>query len=295
MQQALRDLQSAFARYASGLAKHPAFKRKGERAAARYTKAGFRLINHRDLYIAKLGKLRLRWDRNLPAYPSSLTLIREATGRYLVSFVVDVMQVTLPRTFRSVGIDFGLSRLATLSTGDYFSNPRHLRKYAGRLAMLQRRTRRKQKRSQRLLKARQAIARCHAKVANARKDTLNKLTTLMVRRYDTICIEDLNLRGMVKNQVLARSLHDAGIGMAIRMLEEKAERYGKCVVRVDRFFPSSKTCSECGFVAKSMPLSIRQWQCAHCGTSHDRDENAARNILAAGQAVAAHGDRVRTA
>lgn len=125
------------------------------------------------------------------------------------------------------------------------------------------------------------------------KGRLHKLSTDLVTRFDVICVEDLNLRGMAKNHSLARSLHDASIGAVIRMIEEKAERYGKTVVKIDRWFPSSKTCSDCGYLVEKLPLSVREWSCPECGTIHDRDANAAVNILAAGHAVTAHGDGVR--
>jgi putative transposase len=293
LQQALRDLQSAFSAYFAKRSGYPSFKRKGARATARFTKVAFTLSNGTRLSIAKMGVLRVRWDRPLPSPPSSVTIIRETTGRYFVSFVVDVETIALPATGKQVGIDFGVTHLATLSTGERVTNPRHGPKRAKRLALLQRRLARKQRGSKRRLRAKQAIARCHTKIADARKDALNKLTTRLVREFDVIHIEDLNLRGMVKNHAIARSLSDASIGTAVRMLEEKAERYGKKVIRVDRFLPSSKMCSCCGYVASALPLSIREWACSECGSVHDRDWNAAKNILAAGQAVAAHGDGVR--
>jgi len=295
LQQSLRDLQSAFAAFFAKRARYPSFKRKSSRATARYTKSAFRLTHGRRLELAKLGVLRLRWDRPLPSAPSSVTVIREATGRYFVSFVVDVEVQPLASTGKSIGIDFGVSRLATLSDGTRIANPKHLHKRARRLAFLQRNLARKQKGSKRRELARRAVARCHQKISDARKDALNKLTTRLVTEFDVICIEDLNLRGMVKNHALARSLSDAGIGMAVRMLEEKAERYGKMTIRVDRFFPSSKMCSECGHIVSALPLQVREWACPECGAIHDRDLNAARNILAVGQTVAAHGDGVRAA
>lgn len=294
-QQALRDLQSAFSAFFAKRSGYPAFKKKCARATARYTKSGFRVSDGRRVSVGKLGVLRLKWDRNLPSYPSSLTIVRESSGRYFVSFVVDVAVERLPETGRDIGIDFGLARLATLSNGDRVPNPKHLGKRTKRLAMLQRRLARKRKGSRRRERAKRAVARLHEKISNCRKDALNKLTTKLVREFDIICIEDLNLRGMVKNHALARSLSDAGIGMAIRMLEEKSERYGKHTVRVDRWFPSSKMCSECGHVVSALPLQIREWGCPECGTTHDRDWNAAKNILAVGQTVAAHGDGVRDA
>lgn len=295
LQQALRDLQSAFSAFFDKRAAYPSFKKKGGRAAARYTKSGFRLTDGRRLSVGKMGSLRLRWDRNLPSYPSSLTIIREATGRYYVSFVVRVDAVHKPITGQSVGIDFGISRLAALSTGETISNPKHSYKKGERLAFLQRQLSRKQKGSKRRALAKRSVARCYSSISNARKDALNKLTTRLVTEFDVICIEDLHLRGMAKNHALARSLGDAGIGIAVRMLEYKAERYGKRVVRVDRWFPSSKMCSCCGHVVSSLPPSVRTWTCPSCGSVHDRDLNAAKNILAVGQTVAAHGDGVRAA
>lgn len=295
LQQALRDLQTAYSNFFAKRAAYPSFKKKIGRATARYTRSGFRLTDGRRLSIGKLGVLRIRWDRNLPSDPSTVTIIREATGRYYVSFVVRVEVEPKPMTGLQVGIDFGVSRLATLSTGENIANPKHLHRRSRRLAFLQRNLARKQKGSKRRALAKRAVARCHEKIGNSRKDALNKLTTRLVTEFDVIHIEDLNLRGMVKNHSLARSLSDAGIGIAVQMLEAKAEMYGKTVIRVDRFFPSSKMCSDCGHVVSALPLQIREWACPECGCAHDRDLNAARNILAVGQTVAAHGDGVRAA
>lgn len=292
-QQALRDLQTAFGNFFAKRSGYPTFKKKGARASARYTKSGFKFEHGRRLQVAKIGVLRIRWDRSLPSDPSSVTVIREASDRYFVSFVVEAKTETKPMTGQSVGIDFGISRLATLSTGERIANPKHGSKRAKRLAMLQRRMAKKQKGSKRQARAKQAVARCHEKIFNSRKDALNKLTTRLVTEFDVIHIEDLNLRGMVKNHSLARSLSDAGIGIAVRMLEEKAERYGKRVVRVDRWFPSSKMCSCCGHINSAVVLGVSEWDCPKCRAHHDRDDNAARNILAVGQTVAAHGDGVR--
>jgi putative transposase len=299
LQQTLRDLQSAFSGFFDRRTGYPSFKKKGARGTARYSKSGFKLTDGRRLSIGKLGVLRLRWDRSLPSAPSSITLIREPSGRYYVSFVVEVVSGALPKTGATVGVDFGISRLATLSKPladgrKHIANPKHGRSRAERLALLQRRLARKQKGSRRRMLAKRAVARCHEKISNARKDALNKLTTRFVTEFDVICIEDLNLRGMVKNHSLARSLSDAGIGMAVRMLEEKAERYGKRVQRVDRWFPSSKMCSCCGYVLSVLPVSVRDWTCPKCDAVHDRDDNAALNIEAVGQTASVRGDGVRS-
>ena len=179
--------------------------------------------------------------------------------------------------------------------GEYIANPKHLHRQQSRLALLQRRLARKQKGSKRRGLAKRAVARCYQKIRDARKDRLNKLTTRRVQEFDLICIADLNLHGMIKNHALARSLSDAGIGLAVRMLEEKADKYRKRVVRIDRFFPSSKMYSCCGHTVSVLPLQIREWKCAMCGAVHDRDRNAANNILAIRQTVTAQGDRVRDA
>lgn len=293
-QQALRHLQTAFANFFAKRAAYPSFKRKDGRQSAEFTRSGFGFdVGTRRLTIAKMGDLKVKWSRRVTCDPSTVTVLRNPSGRYFVSLTVDVDVTPLAETGQTVGIDFGVARLATLSTGERIANPKHLQSRARRLALLQRRLAKKQKGSKRRALAKRAVARQHEKIANCRKDALEKLTTRLVTEFDVICIEDLNLRGMVKNHSLARSLSDAGIGMAIRMLEEKAERYGKRTVRVDRWFPSSKMCSACGHVVPVLPLSIREWNCPECGATHDRDLNAALNILAVGQTVLAHGDGVR--
>ena len=294
LQQALRDLQVAFSHFFDKRAAYPSFKRKEARQSANYTERGFSFdAERRILKLAKIGALKVKWSRKRIPHPSSIRLIRTASGKYFVSLVVDVQPAPLPETGQAVGIDFGISRLATLSNGERISNPKHGAEWQRRLAFYQKRLARCQKGSKRRLKVKRHVARIHEKIANSRSDTLHKLSTDLVTRFDVICVEDLNLRGMVKNHSLARSLHDASIGSTIRMIEEKAGRYGKTVVKVDRWFPSSKTCSDCGQIVERLPLCVREWTCPECGTIHDRDANAAANILAVGQIVTAHGGTVR--
>lgn len=294
LQQSLRDLQVAFSNFFAKRAAYPAFKRKEARQSANYTERGFSFdAERRILKLAKIGAIKVKWSRKAIPHPSSIRLIRTASGKYFVSLVVETQPAPLPETGESIGIDFGVARLATLSSGERVSNPKHGAKWQRRLAFYQKRLARATKGSKRRMKVKRHVARIHEKIANSRSDTLHKLSTDLVTRFDVICVEDLNLRGMVKNHNLARSLHDASIGTAIRMIEEKAERYGKTVVKIDRWFPSSKTCSACGYIVEKLPLSVREWTCPECGTIHDRDANAAANILAVGQTVSAHGGTLR--
>ncbi len=294
LQQSLRDLQVAFSNFFDKRASYPSFKRKEARQSANYTERGFSFdAERRVLKLAKIGAVKVKWSRKAIPHPSSIRLIRTASGKFFVSLVVETLPAPLPKTGESIGIDFGVARLATLSNGERIANPKHGAKWQRRLAFYQKRLARATKGSKRRMKVKRHVARIHEKIANSRSDTLHKLSTDLINRFDVICVEDLHLRGMVKNHCLARALHDASIGSAIRMIEEKADRYGKDVVKVDRWFPSSKTCFDCGHIVEKLPLSVREWTCPECGSIHDRDGNAAANILAAGQAVSAHGGTVR--
>lgn len=294
LQQSLRDLQVAFSNFFDKRAAYPSFKRKEARQSTNYTERGFSFDpERRVLKLAKIGAIKVKWSRKAIPHPSSIRLIRTASGKYFVSLVVETQPEPLPKTSEDIGIDFGVARLATLSNGERISNPKHGAKWQRRLAFYQKSLARATKGSKRRMKVKRHVARIHEKISNSRSDTLHKLSTDLVTRFDVIYVEDLNLRGMVKNHSLARSLHDASIGTAIRMIEEKAERYGKTVVKIDRWFPSSKTCSDCGHIVEKLPLRVREWECPECGTIHDRDANAAANILAVGQTVSAHGSGIR--
>lgn len=294
LQQSLRHLQTAFVNFFDKRAAYPSFRKKAGTQSAEYTKSGFTFDPSTRIFrLAKIGRVKVKWSRNLPSDPSSVTISRNAAGQYFASFVVEVLEAPLARTGAVVGIDFGIARLATLSTGERIANPKHGARYAARLALLQRRLSRKKKGSRGRERARMAVARLHQKILNCRKDAIEKFTTDLVRRFDTIYMEDLNLRSMAQNHSLARSLHDAAIGMASRSLEQKGARFGKTVAKIDRWFPSSKLCSKCGHLLSDLPLQVREWTCPECGTRHDRDENAAVNIAAVGQTVTASGGGVR--
>jgi putative transposase len=294
MQQALRHLQVAFTNFFAKRARYPTFKsRKKSRRSAEYTTSAFRYRDGR-LTLAKMGEpLAIVWSRPMPegAQPSTVTVSQDAAGRWFVSLLCDDVIAGCPAG-GVVGIDAGLDSLLTLSTGEKITNLRHERRDRVALARAQRNLCRKEVGSNNRVKARLKVARVHARIADRRRDHLHKLTTRLVRENQTLVIEDLAVRNMVKNQTLARAISDAAWRGFRGMLEYKADWYGRNVVVVDRWFPSSKLCSVCGTLTEKVPLNVRVWTC-RCGTTHDRDVNAARNILAEGLSAAACGAGVR--
>ncbi len=297
LQQGLQHLQQAFVNFWARRAKHPSFKSKRKsRASATFTRSGFR---YRDgqVWLAKMTEpLDIRWSRPLPSgtEPSTVTVSRDAAGRWHISILCEDIVRDGPATGATVGIDAGITSLVTLSTGEKIANPKHERRDRARLTLAQRRLSRTAKGSKNRAKARLKVARIHVRIADRRKDFLHKLSTRIIRENQTVIIEDLSVRNMVRNHCLARAISDASWAELRAMLEYKAGWYGRTVVAVDRFYPSSKTCSACGAITDKLPLNIREWACP-CGAVHDRDVNAAKVLLAAGLAVAACGDGVRPA
>ncbi|MCX5442829.1 MULTISPECIES: RNA-guided endonuclease TnpB family protein [unclassified Streptomyces] len=296
LQQTLRHLQTAFTNFFAKRAKYPRFKsKKKSRKSAEYTTSGFR-FRAGELTLAKMARpLDIVWSRPLPegVSPSTVTVSQDAAGRWFVSLLCEDPAIApLAAADAAVGIDVGLEHLLTLSTGEKIANPRHERKDRAALAQAQRRMAKKEQGSANRARARRKVAKIHARIADRRRDHLHQLTTRLVRENQTIVIEDLTVRNMVKNRKLARAISDAAWSDLRSMLEYKAAWYGREVIAVDRFFPSSKLCSHCGSVQGTMPLHVRIWTC-ECGTTHDRDVNAARNLLAAGLAVTVCGAGVR--
>ncbi|MGC0343165.1 RNA-guided endonuclease InsQ/TnpB family protein [Streptomyces sp. SLBN-8D4] len=295
LQQALRHLQTAFAHFFAKRAQYPRYKsRKKSRASAEYTRSAF---TWRDgqLTLAKMADpLDIRWSRPLPegAEPTTVSVSRDAAGRWFVSLLVEDTIAPAPATDAAVGIDAGIASLVTLSTGEKIANPRHERQDRARLARAQRELSRKAKGSANREKARRRVAKVHARIADRRRDFLHKLTSRIVHENQVVVIEDLTVRNLVKNGTLARAISDAAWTDLRSMLEYKCAWYGRELVVIDRYFPSSKLCGSCGTVRGKLPLNVREWTCA-CGAVHDRDVNAARNILAAGLAASACGDGVR--
>ncbi|UED87538.1 RNA-guided endonuclease InsQ/TnpB family protein [Streptomyces profundus] len=298
LQQALRHLQGAFTNFFDKRAKYPRFKsRKRSRSSAEYTRSAFRFRDG-GLTLAKMAEpLGIVWSRPLPegASPSTVTVSQDAAGRWYVSLLVEDPTIQrLPAVDTAVGIDVGLDHLLTLSTGEKITNPRHERADRARLAKAQRRLARKARgEGANRAKARRKVAKVYARIADRRRDHLHQLTTRLVREHQTLVIEDLAVRNMVRNHSLARAISDAGWSEFRSTLEYKAAWYGREVIAVDRFFPSSKLCSTCGAVRSGMPLHVRVWTCGGYGATHDRDVNAARNLLAVGLTVSVCGAGVR--
>ncbi|MEU4491690.1 RNA-guided endonuclease TnpB family protein [Streptomyces purpurascens] len=295
LQQALRHLQTAFGNFFAKRAKYPRYKcRKKSRASAEYTRSAF---TWRDgqLTLAKMADpLGIRWSRPLPrgAQPTTVTVSRDAAGRWFVSMLVEDTIAPAHAMNAAVGIDAGITSLVTLSTGEKIANPRHERRDRARLANAQRKLSRMAKGSANREKARRRVAKVHARIADRRRDFLHKLSTRLVRENQTVVIEDLTVRNLLKNGKLARAISDAAWTELRMMLEYKCAWYGREFVVIDRWFPSSKLCGTCGTVRGKLSLNVREWTC-ECGTVHDRDVNAARNTLAAGLAASACGDGVR--
>lgn len=262
----------------------PRFRsRKDNRQAIRLTRNGFSLKSNGKLYAAKIGDLKISWSRALPSEPSSVTIIKDASGRYFASFVVEIEPTLLEPVESEVGIDLGLATFAVLSNGKKIESQKFFRRAERKLRRAQQSLSRKEKGSRNRAKQRIKVAKAHAKVSDTRRDWLHQQSTKLIRENQAIYFEDLAVKGLARTR-LAKSVHDASWGTFLRMVQEKAIRYGRHVSQVDRFFPSTRMCSGCGTVGEAKPLAVREWICFQCGEVHDRDLNAAKNILAAGHA-----------
>ncbi len=302
LQQSLRDLDAAYQNFFDGLKGKrprmgaPRFKsRKDNRQAVRFTaNACWKITAGGDLSLPKVGAVRVEWSRRLPSAPSTVTVIKDAAGRYFASFVVETdPNETLPEAESQVGIDLGLSHFAVLSDGTKIESPRFLRRAEKKLKREQHRLSRKANGSNNREKARLKVARAHARVADARREFHHQLSTRIIRENQAVAVENLAVKGLARTR-LAKSVHDAGWSAFVAMLEYKAARYGRAFVRIGRFEPTSQLCCVCGVQDGPKPLHIRVWECRACGAVLDRDINAAVNVAkAAGLAVSACGAQVR--
>jgi putative transposase len=298
LQQTLRHQHKAFQAFFHKRARYPRFKPRRGRQAAHYTRSAF-CMRGGELRLAKTtGPLRFVWswpDVDVTTLDPAIVIIsREPDGRWYAVFTLDTdPSKPLEETGCAVGVDLGVTDFAVTSDGERIANPRHLERRARNLARYQRRLARCRKGSANRAKAAAKVARAHRKVRCARQDFLHRASTGLVRSADTIMIEDLNVAGLVRNRRLARAISDCGWGEFRRQLTYKCKRYGRRLVLIDRWYPSSKTCSACGHLLAELSLGTRYWTCPSCGTRHDRDINAAKNILAAGLAVSACGAGIR--
>lgn len=294
VQQSLRHLQTAFSNFFARRTKYPTFKSKHDKQAAEYTASAFKW-DGKALKLAKMdAPLNIRWSRTLPkaAKLTTVTVSKDAAGRYFVSLLCDDTVQAKPEVTGKIGIDLGLTHFAILSTGEKIAAPNTFRKNEAKLAKLQRRLAKKQKGSANRLKAKLKVARLHAKIADTRRDFLHKLSTRLINENQVVATETLAVSNMKKNRCLAKSISDAGWSEFVRQLEYKALWYGRTLVGIDRWYPSTKRCSDCGHTVTKMPLKVREWTCPECGSIHDRDVNAARNVLAGGLSALAHGVEV---
>ena len=331
MQQSLRHLQTAFTNFFARRAAYPGFHSKHGTQSATYVATGFTFDGKQKLILAKTSEpLNIRWSRTIPkaAKVTTVTVTRDCAGRYFASLLCDDEAEVLPPSSKAIGIDMGLTDFLITSDGEKVSSPKFFRKYEQKLGKLQRKASRKLEaakiragipkgkaipvgtkieRSQNFRKDKKKIALIHARIADSRRDFQHKLSTRLIRENQTISVETLAVKNMSKSargtsgtpgrrvrqkSGLNKSILDASWSEFIRMLEYKALWYGRTLIGIDRWYPSSKRCSECGFTMNKLPLSVRAWACPGCGVIHDRDINAARNILAAGLAVSALGESV---
>jgi putative transposase len=292
LQQSLRHLDRAFVNFFEGRAKYPRFKsKKRDTQSAIYTSAAFTWQNG-TLTLAKMeAPLDIRWSRPLPegAIPSTVTVRRDSAGRYFVSLLVEETIEPLPPSPEQIGVDLGLTSLAITSKAEKVGNPRFYVLDEKKLARAQKRLARKQRGSKNREKARRKVARIHARIADRRRDHQHKLSTRLIRENQVICVESLVVKNMIQNRSLAKTIADVGWGEFVRQLEYKAQWYGRSLIKIDRWFPSSKTCSRCGLVLESLDLAVREWSCPSCGTQHDRDVNAAKSVLTEGLRLSAAG------
>ena len=291
-QQALRHQQTAFKNFFEGRAQYPTFKKKTHKQSAEFTKSAFKFTDGK-IYIAKSKEpLDIRWSRQLPSEPSTITISKDCAGRYFVSCLCEFENQILPKSDSNIGIDVGIKHLFVTDSGIKIDNPRLTAKYATKLAKAQRALSRKKLGSANRAKAKLKVARIHAKISDCRLDNLHKLSRKLINENQVVCVESLRVKNMIKNPKLAKHIADASWGNFINQLEYKADWAGRTIAKIDQFFPSSKRCSNCGYTLNFLTLDKRHWDCPECKTTHDRDINAAKNILTAGLAGLAFGENV---
>jgi putative transposase len=301
LQASLRNLAAAFQNFFEKRGRYPKLKKKHNRQSIQYPQRVS--IDGDRIRLPKVGMVKCVVHRPIVGTIKTVTVSRNPCGHFYAAVLTqdDRDMPPVSTDGKVLGVDVGLLDIAATSDGSKFGNPRHLRKAERNLKRKQQSLSRKKKGSSNRYKARRLVARAHERISNARRDNLHKLSRRLVDENQVIAVEDLNVKGMTKNHNLAKAIHDVGWSEFARQLEYKCERDGKGFIKVDRFFPSSKACSDCGAICDSMPLDIRSWTCVNCGSNHDRDINAAKNIrqeairtiLAGGTPATATGGNVR--
>lgn len=284
------NLSRAFVNFFERRAEYPTFKSKHGKQSIQYPQ-GVKIVDGRKLFLPKIGHVKAVVHRDIVGTIKTVTISKTPTGKYFAAILTEngLDAPVIAFDDKILGIDVGLTHLAITSDGSKFDNPKHVDKAQKNLQRKQRKLSRKIKGSNTRNKARLLVAKAHERVANARKDYLHKLSRWLVDENQVIAVEDLHVKGMMRNHCLAKSIGDASWGAFTGMLKYKAERAGKGYIEVNRFFPSSKACSNCLHVQSSMPLEIRSWRCDKCGSIHDRDINAAQNIRNEAQRMIAAG------
>lgn len=289
LQQGLRHLNTAFQNFFKGKTKYPRFKKKAGKQSAHYAPNAFKWVDGK-LTLAKMSQpLKIRWSRYFTGEPKSVTVSKDPSNRYFVSFLVEENLEQWSRSTEEIGIDLGIKDVVVCSNGFASGNPKHASKYQARLKTLQRSLAKKKKGSNNRYKARLKVAKLHAKIADCRLDFLHKLSTKLVSESQAIYTETLAVKNMMAGPKLARAIADCGWGEFLRQLEYKAEWHDRKIGAIDRWFPSSKRCNRCGHILDKLPLDVREWVCPKCNNLNSRDKNAALNILAVGQTVTASG------
>lgn len=299
LQQTLRDQDRAFSNFFAKRAEYPVFKKRHHHQSFRLVSSGF-TFKDGNLTIAKSkAPLNIKWSRKFTGTPSSITISKDGSGRYFVSILVEEAIEPKPMLSKAVGIDVGLTDFVVTSDGIKYKPLKAIAKHSLKLAKLQKRLSKKQHsrckgdktpKSNNFLKASKKVAKLQAKIADSRNDFLHKLSTKLINENQVICLEDLNVKGLIRNKKLSKHIADASWSKFIALLEYKANWYGRSISFVSPFFPSSQICSACGTHTGKKPLNVRKWVCPHCNTTHDRDICAANNILTAGLAEIACGD-----
>ncbi|AMW28343.1 transposase [Arthrospira platensis FACHB-971] len=284
LQQSLKQLDAAYKNYFNSLSGKrkgkkvglPRFKKKANKESATFKKTAFS-IKKGEVFLAKIGNIKPIWSRELPSAPSSVTVIKDGANRYFLSFVVEVEPIQVEAKNQSIGIDLGIKTFAVMSNGEKAFSPDYS-KADCQIRKLQKKLARQQKDSKRRNRTRIQIAKLHNQIADTRQDFLHKLSTKLVRENQTIALEDLNMSGLVKNCRLARAISWQGWREFRTLCESKSDKFGREFHVISPWEPTSQICSECGYKWGKLDLKIRSVRCLNCGTEHDRDENAAKNI-----------------